>query len=105
MALTKVGSPPMVRRTSSASASRSSTARPSRIDPRPFAVGEGQGDARLLAHPAHLHMVSNSTSAGSCAPVIGAAEAGAGVAASGICPSAAKSPEVGSSPIQPAPGR
>ena len=40
----------------------------------------------------------------SVAPVIGAADAGCGVAASGMCPSPANSPEVGSSPIQPAPG-
>ena len=38
------------------------------------------------------------------APVIGAAEDGCGVAASGMWPSPANSPEVGSSPIQPAPG-
>ena len=37
--------------------------------------------------------------------VIGAAVAGCGVAAKGMCPSPAKSPEVGSSPTQPAPGR
>ena len=45
------------------------------------------------------------TSHGSVAPVTGAADAGRGVAASGMCPSPANSPEVGSSPTQPAPGR
>ena len=37
-------------------------------------------------------------------PVIGAAEDGCGVAASGMWPSPANSPDVASSPIQPAPG-
>ena len=41
---------------------------------------------------------------GSVAPVIAAADAGWGVAASGMWPSPANSAEVGSSPIQPAPG-
>ena len=40
----------------------------------------------------------------SVAPVIGAAENGCGVAARGMCPSPANSPEVGSRPIHPAPG-
>ncbi len=48
---------------------------------------------------------SKVTSAGSAKPVIGAALPGAGVAASGICPSPASRPEVGSRPTQPAPGR
>ncbi|KAG1257622.1 hypothetical protein G6F66_014674 [Rhizopus arrhizus] len=47
----------------------------------------------------------NSTSATSTAPVTGAALPGSGVAASGMWPSPASRPEVGSSPIQPAPGR
>ena len=38
-------------------------------------------------------------------PEMGAAWLGLAVAASGICPSPAKRPEVGSSPTQPAPGR
>ncbi|AGL28021.1 hypothetical protein J113_17885 [Mycobacterium tuberculosis CAS/NITR204] len=37
-------------------------------------------------------------------PLMGAALAGWGVAASGMWPSPANSPDVGSSPIQPAPG-
>ncbi len=41
---------------------------------------------------------------GSVAPVIGAEDAGCGVADSGMWPSPANSPDVGSSPIQPAPG-
>ena len=46
----------------------------------------------------------NCVSQGSTPPVIGAAEAGSGVAASGMCPSPVNRAEVGSSPIQPAPG-
>ena len=38
-------------------------------------------------------------------PEIGAADDGSGEHASGICPSPARRPDVGSSPIQPAPGR
>ena len=41
---------------------------------------------------------------GAVAPLMGAADAGLGVAQSGMCPSPANSPLVGSSPIQPAPG-
>jgi hypothetical protein len=39
------------------------------------------------------------------APVTGAADPGSGEQASGMWPSPASSPEVGSRPIQPAPGR
>ena len=42
---------------------------------------------------------------GSVAPVMGAALAGSGVQLSGMCPSPASRPLVGSKPIQPAPGR
>ena len=37
--------------------------------------------------------------------LLGLVKEGSGVAANGMCPSPAKSPEVGSSPTQPAPGR
>ena len=47
---------------------------------------------------------SSVTSQGSTAPLMGAADAGCGVADSGMWPSPAKRAEVGSSPIQPAPG-
>ena len=47
----------------------------------------------------------NFTSHGSTAPEMGAAEEDSGVAASGMWPSPASSPEVGSSPTHPAPGR
>ena len=46
----------------------------------------------------------NSTSHSSTAPLIGAALSGCGVQTSGMWPSPASSPDVGSSPIQPAPG-
>ena len=48
---------------------------------------------------------SKTVSHFSITPLIGAAEEGSGVAASGICPSPAIRPEVASSPTQPAPGR
>ncbi|MNN33072.1 hypothetical protein D3C81_1468100 [compost metagenome] len=48
---------------------------------------------------------SKETSHSSTAPLTGEAPPGSGVQASGMCPSPASSPEVGSSPIQPAPGR
>ncbi|MNC55825.1 hypothetical protein D3C75_1053790 [compost metagenome] len=47
----------------------------------------------------------NSHSHGSTPPLIGAAEDGSGLQASGMWPSPANRPEVGSRPIQPAPGR
>src|SRR6188474_2544484 len=46
----------------------------------------------------------NSVSQISVAPTTGAALAKSGVQASGICPSPANNPDVGSRPIQPAPG-
>ena len=47
---------------------------------------------------------SSTASHGSVLPVMGAALSGLGVAASGMWPSPANSPDVGSKPIQPAPG-
>ncbi len=47
----------------------------------------------------------NVTSHSSTAPLTGAAVDGSGVQATGMWPSPAISPEVGSRPIQPAPGR
>lgn len=51
-------------------------------------------------------VLENSSVVSHCSvlPVMGAALEGCGVAASGMWPSPANSPEVGSSPIQPAPG-
>ena len=48
---------------------------------------------------------ANVTSHSSTPPDTGAAELASGVAASGMCPSPASRPDVGSSPTQPAPGR
>ena len=48
---------------------------------------------------------SNDTSHSSISPSTGAALVGCGVQASGMWPSPASRPEVGSKPIQPAPGR
>ncbi len=48
---------------------------------------------------------ANSTSLSSTPPSIGAALDGSGVQASGMWPSPVSRPEVGSRPIQPAPGR
>ena len=50
-------------------------------------------------------LCSNVVSHSSIAPLTGAAEPGSGEHASGMWPSPASRPEVGSSPIQPAPGR
>ena len=47
---------------------------------------------------------SKVTSARPVVPEIGAAVEGCGVHASGMCPSPANSPDVGSRPIHPAPG-
>ena len=47
----------------------------------------------------------NSTSHSSTAPLTGAAPEGSGVQATGMWPSPAIKPEVGSRPTQPAPGR
>ena len=48
---------------------------------------------------------SNSTSLSSTPPLIGAALEGSGVQATGMWPSPAIKPDVGSNPTQPAPGR
>ena len=73
-------------------------------DGAPLLLGVGQRDARAFEDARHLHVKEKSTCASSCSPEIGAALCGDGVAASGIWPSPANRPEVGSSPIQPAPG-
>jgi hypothetical protein len=61
-----------------------------------------RGDSRM-----RRTVISNSKELShfSTAPLIGAALEGSGEQASGRWPSPARSPEVGSSPIQPAPGR
>ena len=100
---TNVGSPPMVS-ASPAARSRSSTAAPDRCRASTWAglyglVTRGSSWMRRT-----VLEKANSTSAGPVAPVIGAEEAGVGVAESGMCPSPANSADVASRPIQPAPG-
>ncbi|MCW5833086.1 MAG: hypothetical protein KIS78_11840 [Labilithrix sp.] len=53
---------------------------------------------------ATLISCSNVVSHASTRPLTGAASDGSAVHASGRCPSPARSPDVGSSPIHPAPG-
>jgi hypothetical protein len=100
---TNVGSPPIVSRTSPA-ASRSSTRAPNaQIESQAASL---YGSVTLGSSWTRVTRLekSNVVSHGSVAPVIGAADAGCGVADSGMCPSPANSAEVGSRPIQPAPG-
>ena len=52
---TKVGSPPMVRRTSPAFRS-ASTCSPSAVEPRPGFIGERPGDPRRFADPLDVHL-------------------------------------------------
>ena len=59
----KVGSPPVVRRTSWALRS-ASTRRPRASSAAPGLVGEGQGDARRLGDPRHRHRVFEADLAG-----------------------------------------
>ena len=68
-------------------------------------VGVGPGDPRVLVDPAdRVGEVEGRPRTGRSLPVIGAALAGCGVADSGMWPSPANSPDVGSRPTQPAPG-
>ncbi len=102
-ALTKVGSPPTLRWTPAARRS-SSMRSPSESTAAHSASPYGFVTRARSTTRVTLISKSNSLSTFSTAPVIGAALLGFGVAASGMWPSAASSPEVGSSPIQPAPG-
>ena len=99
----KVGSPPIVNRTSDACNARS-TASPAASTAAHCVSVKGAVIRAGSRSRVTVMAKSKDTSAGSCAPVIAAAETGAGVAASGIWPSPANSPDVASSPIQPAPG-
>ncbi len=100
---TKVGSPPMVSSTPAAT-SRSSTFRPSWCTASVWAglygrVTRGSSWIRRTVLANSIVVVDRSV-----APVIAALDDGCGVAASGMWPSPANRAEVGSSPIQPAPG-
>ena len=100
---TNVGSPPCVSRTSPALRS-DRRARPARRSP-PIArrvygrVTRGSSWMRVT-----LIATLNSTFATSVSPEIGAALPGVAVHASGMWPSPARRPDVGSRPIHPAPG-
>jgi hypothetical protein len=76
-----------------------------RRDFLPLLFGIRLGDARRFEIRCTVISCPNSVSQGRAAPEIGAALLASGVQASGMCPSPASSPEVGSSPTQPAPGR
>ena len=101
---TNVGSPPIVRRTSAA-ASSASTVLPSATIASHCASRVRLRDARHLEHARDAHRVLEVVSHASTSPLTGAASAGSAVHASGRWPSPASRPDVGSSPIQPAPGR
>ncbi|SHV83088.1 Uncharacterised protein [Mycobacteroides abscessus subsp. abscessus] len=100
---TKVGSPPTVNRTSRSAIRSSMTAPRARIDSHACSVygrvTRGSSCTRVTTLTK-----SRVDSQGSTAPVIGAADSGCGVADSGMWPSPASRPEVGSRPTQPAPG-
>ena len=93
----------MVSRTSGAARS-ASTFSPSASSAAQASSENGRVTRGVSETRATLISNENFVSAGSTVPVIGAAERKCGVAASGIWPSPANRPEVGSSPIQPAPG-
>ena len=65
-------------------------------------MGVTRGDSQMRVTPI---VWLNSTSDSSTPPEMGAALEGCGVQASGMWPSPASRPDVGSKPIQPAPGR
>ena len=100
----KVGSPPMVRRTSLLRSERSTSWPRARIACHCASV------YGLVVRGVSLMRVtdmakSKVVSAFSTSPEIGAAEIGSGLAASGMWPSPQNRPEVASRPTQPAPGR
>jgi hypothetical protein len=93
---TKVGSPPMVRRTSWALSFLVDLAAEG-LDLAPLLLAVGEGDARRFHHARDAMWKSNlvSISSASLAPLIGAAVTGSEVAASGMWPSPVSRPEVG----------
>ena len=79
---------------------------PARENRLPLRVGVGLGDARRFDDPLHRHLVDEIDLARLRRRRRPARRSiGSGVHASGMCPSPASSPDVGSRPIQPAPGR
>ena len=102
---TKVGSPPMVSRTSPALQIGIHLVA-ERDDFVPLLFGVRLGDARRFVDALHRHLVmERRCRRDRAAPEMGAALLASGVQASGMWPSPASSPEVGSSPTHPAPGR
>jgi hypothetical protein len=71
-----------------------------------FEIGLGPAvQAGGMEHRATIILKKNSVSTDSAEPVMGAAETWFGEDANGMWPSAESSPDVGSRPIHPAPGR
>src|SRR5664279_4974127 len=99
----KVGSPPMVSRTS-ASVRRWSTCFPAAwiVDHWSGVYGRVTRGSSCTRRTTLEY--SSVDTQGLVDPLIAAAVLGCGVADSGMCPSPANSPDVGSIPIQPAPG-
>ena len=77
---------------------------PEGVHPGPLILRVGLGDPGIV-DATDAHLVVQGGFAPSTAPVTGAALEGSGVQDNGMCPSPASSPDVGSNPIQPAPGR
>ncbi|EKA61358.1 hypothetical protein B277_07760 [Janibacter hoylei PVAS-1] len=102
-AATKVGSPPIVRRTSPCVRS-SSTDSPSAVIAAHCSSLTGWVTRGSSAKRVTVLAKSKVTCVGAVAPLIGAADAGCGVHERGMCPSPQSRPEVASSPIHPAPG-
>ena len=103
---TKVGSPPIVRRTSPRQQLRVDRVAERERSPAHCVVGVRLGDARRFVDARHLHVVRELDLALVDRAVRPAPRSTArGVQASGMWPSPASRPEVGSSPTQPAPGR
>ena len=102
---TKVGSPPMVRRTSSRFEIGIDLLA-ERVEPRPGFVGERPGDARRFADAldAHLEAELDIGEAGRC-PRSAPPSDNAAWRRPGYGPRRVSMPEVTSNPIQPAPGR
>ena len=78
---------------------------PEVLDRLPLRFGIGLGDARVFVNPRDRHVEIERRFARLDGAGDGRGADGSGVQASGICPSPANSPDVGSRPIQPAPGK
>ena len=102
---TNVGSPPCVRRTSCCARSRS-TCSPSASIACPLRVGVRLGDARILVHARHAHRERRTRPrTRRCSRSPAPRCPGRRCTRAECGPSPASRPDVGSRPIQPAPGR